>query len=347
MYTLIIRPGAIGDTLLTLPVIQALREQYASDHITFVGNMAVLSLAYASGVVDEIYDYQEACWSHLFLAEGSGYIRDEKLATIVKRTQLAICWLRDPDGIVERNLRAAGIQRVIVAPGRPAISISNAKLIDGFDFAEYTLPSRRSMQVGLSHDSFLGDCRLSGHCNMHITAYLAETVGLTLQQPLRDVSLSLPGITQQTNRTGLVALHPGSGSVRKCWPVEHFAEVMYYLWQRNRGILVLAGPAEEERLVLLQSLLRAYPQSGLCEYLIDAPLLTIAQRLQQCHCYIGNDSGLTHLAAMLGLPTLALFGPSDPVIWHPPGPSVTVLYEQALEQLSVETVIRKLAPLLR
>src|SRR2546421_10266515 len=102
MYILIIRPGAIGDTLLTLPVIQVLREQYDSVHVTLVGNAAVLPLAYASGLVDEVYDYQEACWSYLFLAEGSWYMRHVKLDAIVKRTQLAICWLRDPDGIVER-----------------------------------------------------------------------------------------------------------------------------------------------------------------------------------------------------------------------------------------------------
>jgi ADP-heptose:LPS heptosyltransferase len=119
--------------------------------------------------------------------------------------------------------------------------------------------------------------------------------------------------------------------------------MIYYLWQQHRvAILVLAGPAEQERLVQLRSLLDAYPRSGRCAYLVDASLLTVARRLQQCQCYIGNDSGLTHLAGMLGLPTLALFGPSDPIIWHPPGPSVTVLHKQALEQLDVETVITKL-----
>jgi heptosyltransferase III len=308
MHILIIRPGAIGDTLLTLPVIQALREQYASAHVTLVGNAAVLPLAHASGIVDEFYDYQEARWSHLFLTESSRPIRDARLDTLVKRTQLAICWLRDPDSIVERNLRAAGIQQVIVAPGRPNASNSE---------------------------------------NTHITAYLAQTIGLTWQKPLHDISLSLPDITQQEIKTGPVALHPGSGGARKCWPVEGFAEMICHLWQQYRAaVLVLAGPAEQERLAQLRSLLNAYPQSGQCAYLVDAPLLTIAQHLQQCQCYIGNDSGLTHLAGMLGLPTLALFGPSDPLIWHPPGPAVTVLHEQALEQLGVETVITKLAALI-
>ena len=312
MHILIIRPGAIGDTLLTLPVIQALREHYGpAAHITLVGNTTVLPLAHASGIVDEIHDYQETRWSHLFLTESSRSIRDGKPDTIdiiLKRTQLAICWLHNPAGIVEQNLRRAGIEQVIITSGRPDISTHRA---------------------------------------MHIIAYLAETIGLTWQKPLHDISLPLPDITPQAETTRLIALHPGSGGASKCWPVECFAEVIYYLWQHHRAaVLVLAGPAEQERLVLLQSLLRAYPQPGQCEYLINSPLLTIAQRLQQCQCYIGNDSGLTHLAAMLGLPTLALFGPSDPIIWHPPGPSVTILHEQALKQLGVETVITKLTPLI-
>jgi ADP-heptose:LPS heptosyltransferase len=308
MHILIIRPGAIGDTLLTLPIIQALRVQYAPSSVTLVGNAAVLPLARACGVIDEFYDYQETRWSHLFLTERSGPMRDVGLDPILKGAQLAICWLRDPDGIVERNLRAAGIQQVVVAPGRPDPSASEG---------------------------------------IHITAYLAKSIGLTWKKPLHQISLSLPDITRQEHGTGPVALHPGSGGVRKCWPVEHFAAIIGYLWQKHRAaVLLLAGPAEQERLVQLRSLLDAYPRSGQCAYLVDAPLLTIAQRLQRCQCYIGNDSGLTHLAGMLGLPTLALFGPSDPVLWHPPGPSVSVLHEQALEQLDVETVIAKLAALL-
>src|SRR5437667_3557425 len=118
------------------------------------------------------------------------------------------------------------------------------------------------MQMGLAHDPSLGYCESLGYCNTHITAYLAKTIGLTLQKSLRDVSLSLPSITQREHETELVALHPGSGGTHKCWPVEHFAEVIYHLWQWNKGVLVLAGPAEQERLVLLRSLLHAYSQSG-------------------------------------------------------------------------------------
>lgn len=314
MYILVIRPGAIGDTLLTLPVLQALRDEYDSVHVTLVGNRAVLPLALASGIVDEVYDYEEARWSHLFLTTYSNRIRDEKMNVLIKRTQLAICWLSDPDGVVAKNLRLAGIEQVIVAPGQP--EVSNFK-------------------------------------SVHITTYLAQTISPALQKSRPGTFLSLLSIAGTITRsknspfTRQVALHPGSGGRHKCWPVERFAEVILRLWQRDMVVLVLAGPAEEECLSRLSTLLQTNMRPEYCEFLVNAPLLTIAQRLQQCHCYIGNDSGLTHLAALLGLPTLALFGPSDPDIWHPLGRSVTVLRQPNLEQLSVETVMATLTPLLR
>ena len=264
-------------------------------------------MALATGIVDEVHDYQAVCWSQLFLSVNSGRVRDKRLKAILQRTQLVICWLSDPDGVVENNLRAAGIQQVIVAPGRP--DVSNAE-------------------------------------SVHITTYLARTSWLTVQKPLRSMYLALPGVRQQVSQTGSVAVHPGSGGVQKCWPVERFAEVIYRLGQRDKAVLVLAGPAEEERLSVLRTLLHSDFPVRECEFLVDAPLMAVAQQLLQCRCYIGNDTGLTHLAAMLGIPTLALFGPSNPLIWHPPGPHVTVLHSSAINQLSVETVMKKLEPLL-
>src|SRR5215472_16223871 len=149
MHILVIRPGAIGDTLLTLPVIQTLREHYAASSVTLVGNATVLPLAHACGVVDEVYDFQETRWSYLFMTESGRLLQDRTLATIVNRTQLAICWLHDPDGIVERNLRVAGVQQVIVVSGRPNLATSQ---------------------------------------HTHVIAYLAQTVGLTWEKPLREIS---------------------------------------------------------------------------------------------------------------------------------------------------------------
>src|SRR3954453_14052687 len=112
MHILIIRPGAIGDTLLTFPVILALKAPYNNPHVTFVGNRAVLPLTLAYGIADEVFDYQDLRWAKLFLQTRDKAVQDE----VVQRSELAICWLRDPDGVVEHNLLAAGVKRVVVAP---------------------------------------------------------------------------------------------------------------------------------------------------------------------------------------------------------------------------------------
>src|SRR5262249_51345296 len=112
-------------------------------------------------------------------------------------------------------------------------------------------------------------------------------------------------------------VHPGSGGPQKCWPVERFAAVIHALRQRDLPVLVLAGPAERERIEELRRALSEPSCPGLLQWLIDAPLPDVARRLVNGRVYLGNDSGLTHLAALLCVPTVALFGPSDPRVWHP------------------------------
>jgi ADP-heptose:LPS heptosyltransferase len=67
--------------------------------------------------------------------------------------------------------------------------------------------------------------------------------------------------------------------------------------------------------------------------------LEVAEHLRRCKGYLGNDSGITHLAAMLGIPTLVLFGPTDPVLWRPVGPCVRVIQDYPFERLRVDGVI--------
>ena len=318
MHILIIRPGAIGDTLLTFPIIQAIRSSYASPRITLVGNPAVLPLALAVGLVDETSDYGQLQWSSLFSSTG---LHSSAILAQLQHTNLAFCWLRDPAGIVEHNLLLAGVQKVVIAPGRPP---------DG-------------PQPGKTG---------------HIVAYLAETVGLQhLEMPYKllfaplapaapiasaEHSLIPPGIQP-------IAIHPGSGGAHKCWPASSFAALIEHLWQHNYPILLLAGPADHERIHEIQQLLihksqlsqsSSTSRPNMLTTLIDAPLLHVARRLQQCKCYIGNDSGITHLSSMLSIPTIALFGPTDPSTWRPVGPYVTVIHEQDLKNVTVETVLK-------
>ena len=295
---LVIRPGAMGDALLTFPVLKALREQYDGMRITLVSNTQVLPLAQAFGVAEQAFDFQDIQWSELFSSSG---IRTSAMRDLLEQTELAICWMRDPDGIIEHNLKMSGIEHSIIAPGRPS----------------------------------------TGE-RLHIVDYLARTIGLPnvgaqFIAPSSWGFLNLSSNDTTTNRC--VAIHPGSGAVEKCWPISRFAEVIKRLWELNYPVLLLAGPADSGRVDDVLKLLSLPPKPEMFKMLTHAPLLEVAQRLLQCSCYLGNDSGITHLAAMLGVPTVAIFGPTDPVIWRPVGPFVKVQQGHTLEDVTVDATI--------
>lgn len=113
-----------------------------------------------------------------------------------------------------------------------------------------------------------------------------------------------------------IAICPGSGSWVKNWPFENFKICASELRNSGYSILWVAGPAEEGL---------SFPQEDI---VFKNPDLSFLSALfSMCRGYIGNDSGITHLAAFSGCPVIALFGPSDPVIWTPRGKRVIVLYK--------------------
>lgn len=313
----IIRPGALGDSLLTFPIMRALKDAQPS-HITFVSHATVLPLAQAWGVADVVYDYNDPCWSELFADQG---IQSPVLHTLFASSDLIVCWLRDPDGVVQHNLNAIAIGRIIVAPGRPA----EGQRIHIVDYLAQT--------IALS-DVVKMEPMSRGSERVATTVYGLITHG----RYGRGDSLTPPALfVCPSGRAAPLAIHPGSGGARKCWPISSFAELIQRLWQKAIPVLLLGGPADHERIAALQQMLPA-PEIDMLTMLVDAPLLEVAAALQACRGYIGNDSGITHLAAMTGIPVVALFGPSDPAVWRPVGPNVTILYESVLNNLPVEQV---------
>ena len=304
MWILALRPGAIGDTLVTLPALLTLRRRFPESRIQLVGNPAVMPLVGSSGIISDWLSFDHLRVTHLFSGRGP------TCSDPFLRINMAVAWCADPDGVLRRGLIWRGAKAPIIVPSRPA-------------------PGRI----------------------VHVARHLLETLeplGVDPTQALCLPKLALPGDAEEAARRELgaaglgdrpfIALHPGSGSTSKNWPVERFATVADELQERyGLPSLIFGGPADVDVLARLGAAMRTAPR-----LLVDAPLVVVAAILRRSRAFLGNDSGLSHLAGLLGVPTLALFGPTEPAHWSPLGPRVRTIKSDLLADLGVERVLAEL-----
>jgi ADP-heptose:LPS heptosyltransferase len=149
---------------------------------------------------------------------------------------------------------------------------------------------------------------------------------------------------QNTGST-VTLLHPGAGSLRKRWPLNGFLEVSGQLESRGATPEFVVGPAEDDLVPRLEKQAPKLHRPG--------DLLELIALLRSAGAYIGNDSGVSHLAAWLGLPSVVIFGPSDPVRWQPRGPAVAIVraplgctpcFETAGENCSAPVCLAQVTP---
>ena len=149
-------------------------------------------------------------------------------------------------------------------------------------------------------------------CGLYAADFFAEQVGapggLAPRIPVRQVV-----------QHGAAVIHPFSGSRKKNWPLERFQELAARLDEPAKW---LAGPED-----VLAGADRFEDLGQLADWLAGARV------------YIGNDSGVTHLSAAVGTPTVALFGPTDPKLWGPRGERVRYVREEPIAELTVEQVL--------
>jgi heptosyltransferase-3 len=146
-----------------------------------------------------------------------------------------------------------------------------------------------------------------------------------------EISHSLP--------TGFLAIHPGSGASRKNWPAGAFQALARTVGPTQPWLLV-EGPADAACCEPLRELPNVRVARGL-------PPRVLGAVLARAGVYVGNDSGVSHLAAAWGAPTVALFGPTDPSVWAPIGPAVEVVLAPGgdLEALPIDQVLAAIARL--
>ncbi len=118
-----------------------------------------------------------------------------------------------------------------------------------------------------------------------------------------------------------VVLHPGSGGRRKIWPLAKWWGLVDWL-RRRRGlpVLMVLGPADDH----LEGLAEASENIGV-RVVANPTLPRLAAFLAESRLYVGNDSGVSHLAAATGIPSVVFFGPTDPRVWAPRGAHVRLI----------------------
>lgn len=269
---LVIRGGALGDFLLTLPVLAALREAEPRSRIEVLAYPGLAELA-TSGPADASRSIEYGPLAAFFTR---GAALDPALRDYFSSFDLVLSYLYDPDGIFAENLKAAGVHRLVRGPHRPGAS---------------------------------------AHAIDQLAAPLAE-IGVPLAQ--RAVRLDVvPSPSPST-----VAIHPGSGSPSKTWPAARWREVAENLMAAHADlrVAVIGGEADAGQV----SELRQLPPER-TEFWVNLPLRELAAKLAGARLYLGHDTGVSHLAAASGTPSLLLFGPTEPGVWSPPHDQVRVL----------------------
>lgn len=295
MEILIIRPGALGDTLMILPSLATMSEQW---NITFVGRRP--GLDFVRDFVTCPMDLEGPGWHRLFLE------RPALERVPVLRTDVVVAFFSDKEGVIQRNLNN-------YFPHTPI----------------HIFPSLPEEGEKIHIARYLSCC-LKTAC---VPVDPSSAFENALNRPL--IRIKRPSRGRST-----VVAHPGSGGKDKNHPHGFWLNLLIRFVKEHdfRGVIpiVLLGPAERSLYSLFKKNLESI--GGKISYYPDKN--TLMKLLGNAHLYLGHDTGITHLAAMLGIPTIALFKKNNVAQWHPLGPFVQVIQNKEPSIKLIEQVIK-------
>jgi len=291
-----VRAGALGDTLLALPSLALLRASIPDAHVTSTARAEVLPLVRASDLADELWPWDLPDWGALFTPLDGAPALTDRARSALAGADAVVVWATDPDGDLARRLTSLGVRQAIVTAASPPMQ-SGAQTHTAVWLAESLCP------LGVVAPS-MPDAL--ARCAPILRAPVAEDA-------VADALWRRWRLPQR-----VVAMHPGSGSQAKRWPATRFAEVARLARGAGYQPLLLAGEADALALQETRAALAEAGVSVVVAYGLDVS--TVAALLARCDGYVGCDSGISHLAAQVGAPTVAVFGPTDPAMWAPLGP---------------------------
>lgn len=321
--SLIIQPGALGDCILTLPLAGFFKTALGAETVQMIGRSDYIDIFVGRTCVDAIRSLDSIDLHRLFVEPDDLALEDgDQLIDTFAGFDSIVTFLGSADSNFERNLiytaNCSNPTEVITIDLKP--SASPTSHISDFYISQYSQAS----QIPLLSRKAAASSRLiePGKTDYAAGADILKTYSL-----------------QNLSRLAVIA--PGSGGREKCWHLDNYCTLAQALIENDIAVLFLLGPAEFDR----------FGETALKQLKVIAPCtdsLPLAQAMQimSCaDCFIGNDSGTAHLAASLGKPTLAIFGPTDPAVYKPLGTAAAALSldEYDFAQPSAEAIDRCLA----
>ena len=299
----ILQPGAIGDCILTLPLAELMKETVCPGGVDIIGHTEYLGMLPGRSCVDAVKSLDSMSLHRLFAGEGDFELADgDPLIMAFAGYSWIASFLGEPDSHFEKNLiftvNCSHSAEVMTLAMKPAAE-HNIHVSDFYrkQFIE------QSQLLSQEHNS----------------AVSMPQVRPTSADIYRGKEILAENGIMPTKKP--VVIHPGSGGAHKCWRLDNFLSVARILAKEGVEVVFLFGPAEAER----------FSEPAIAEIRTAGKLLTnlsLAEVLGVLGCsrgYIGNDSGITHLAAAVGIRTVVVFGPTEPAIYGPLGPAVTIL----------------------
>ena len=304
---LILQPGAIGDCILTLPLAAFMKDTLRLGGIDVLGHTEYVGILPGRTCIDGIRSIDSMDLHRLFARTKTFELKDrDPLINAFADYAWIATFLGGPDSDFEENLiftaNCSHSAEVITLSMKPPRDFSEH--LTEFYIRQFVRQSALSLQPR--------DVQAPEHLIQATKADMSRGKEL----------LSEAGLDAHKE---LVVIQPGSGGQKKCWHLENFLAVAKELTSEGMEVIFLLGPAELDR--FSDAMTKKIRRVASC--LTDLSLTQVLELLSCANWFVGNDSGITHLAAALGVRTLALFGPTNPTVYRPVGPAVTVFASKA------------------
>jgi ADP-heptose:LPS heptosyltransferase len=294
----------MGDMVCATPIFRALRETFPDAEIGLITAPVNVEVVRHNPHLDRVFTFEQRMWRQprcllRFLRRIRGF-----------KPELTFVLASVSFSVTSAGLGLASGARWVVGADSEPFGLNLSRHAFSLEMPSSVKVTGNAIEHGLAPLRAIG---ISTDDISTVVRPSSEELAAA-EQIVRDLGLS----------PGFWAIHPGAGKKQNIWPAAGFAQVARWALEQGATVLLLHGPADQDALRELEELLADEMGCGV----LTAPASPVgvgAALLHAADRFLCNDTGVMHIAGALGVPTVALFGPTEPGLWKPPVDSVVAV----------------------